>query len=143
MRVFRAKPIRQWPFWLLVAGWVCANSPQVAVYAVLAWVSEAKTFAHQRDLAREVAHLLVGEKTEGRVAQALGRTQTNVDDRRTGKTAGTVPTATVVKKLDLATETTVVVRMTASRDDFGRSLAEVGTIRRERPPHAPPRIATS
>jgi hypothetical protein len=56
----------RWPFWLLIAAWVCANSPQAATYAVLDWVASARHFSHQQQLAREVAHLLAGEKAPPR-----------------------------------------------------------------------------
>ena len=55
-------PSPRWPFWLLIAAWVCANSPQAATYAVLSWMAEAGSFSHQKQLSREVAFLLAGEK---------------------------------------------------------------------------------
>jgi len=69
-------PPARWPFWLLVAAWFCANGPQAAVYATVAWLVEARSFSHQHDLTRSVAHLLKGERAAGRVALVLQRSST-------------------------------------------------------------------
>ena len=58
---------RRWPFWLLIAAWVSANSPQAATYAVLAWLADARSFSHQHRLTLDVAHLLAGEKVPKRM----------------------------------------------------------------------------
>lgn len=71
-RPAQSRPAR-WPFWLLVAAWGCANGPQAAVYATVAWLVEARSFSHQHDLTRSVAHLLKGERAAGRVALVLQR----------------------------------------------------------------------
>lgn len=72
----RARPrLARLPFWLLVAAWLCANGPQAAVYATVAWLVEARSFSHQHDLTRSVAHLLKGERAAGRVALVLQRTE--------------------------------------------------------------------
>jgi hypothetical protein len=53
----RTTPLR-WPFWLLIAAWVCANTPQVAAWHVIVWVKNAQHFSHQAQLRGEVASLL-------------------------------------------------------------------------------------
>ncbi|HVS51641.1 MAG TPA: hypothetical protein VHD62_04740 [Opitutaceae bacterium] len=67
----RRPPPARWPFWLLLAAWFCANSPQPAVYAAMGWLMEARHFSHQRALTLEVARLLSAAPAETpRVARA-------------------------------------------------------------------------
>lgn len=131
----------RWPFWLLLAGWVCANSPQVAVYAVLTWVAEAREFAHQRDLTRDVAFLLAGAKREHRVAAVLARTESAQGKQAAGLPAAPVPTAAVVKKLDLASEADALLgpRREGPRPGWSER-GDLGSRRRTPPAHEPPRL---
>ena len=50
----------RWPFWLLLAAWFCANSPQAATYEVVVWLGNARHFSHQQRLRAEVAAILAG-----------------------------------------------------------------------------------
>lgn len=59
MSPLRTTPFR-WPFWLLIAAWVCANTPQIAAWHVIVWVKNAQHFSHQAQLRGEVALLLSG-----------------------------------------------------------------------------------
>jgi hypothetical protein len=88
----------RWPFWLLIAAWVCANSPQAATYAVLTWLAEARSFTHQQRLTVDVAFLLSGEKAAERIAAA--------DTATAAKLPPAVPADAVLKKLPLALERT-------------------------------------
>ena len=90
----------RWPFWLLIVAWVCANSPQVATYAVLAWLAEARQFSHQQQLTRDVAHLLSGEKTPARETTVV--VASDRGEEKASRPA--VPAASVLKKIDLSTE---------------------------------------
>ena len=51
----------RWPFWLLLAAWFCANSPQSATYALVVWMGNARNFSHQQRLTSEVAFILAGK----------------------------------------------------------------------------------
>jgi hypothetical protein len=50
----------RWPFWLLVAAWCCANTPQAATFELILWLKGAAYFSHQADLKAEVALILSG-----------------------------------------------------------------------------------
>ncbi len=54
------KPSARWPFWLLVAAWCCANTPQAATFELILWLKGAAYFSHQADLKVEVALILNG-----------------------------------------------------------------------------------
>ena len=139
MRSRPSRPSSRWPFWLLAVAWMCANSPQVAVYAVLTWLAEARTFAHQEELSRSVAHLLAGERAEGRVARSLARVR-EAQERDERRPAPAVPAAAVVKKMDLAAEETIRVEPAAATTGrFGRDVARTAVSRRAEPAHGPPR----
>lgn len=88
----------RWPFWLLIAAWVCANSPQAATYAVLTWLAEARTFSHQQRLTVDVAFLLGGEKAPARI--------THAESAPSAELPPAVPADAVLKKLPLALERT-------------------------------------
>lgn len=51
----------RWPFWLLIAAWICANTPQVAALHLIVWVKNAQHFSHQAQLHSEVASILSGK----------------------------------------------------------------------------------
>ena len=128
---------RRWPFWLLIAAWVSANSPQAATYAVLAWLADARSFSHQHRLTLDVAHLLAGEKVPARVASvALAD-----DERQPTSQRPACPEAAVLKKIDLSSEEGNAVvqpirvgwRTLSPTDRSGATL-------RAPPPHDPPRV---
>lgn len=127
----------RWPFWLLIAAWVCANSPQAATYAVLTWIAEARQFSHQQQLTRDVAHLLVGEKAPAR-PEAIVAVATE-DDRKAS--CPMVPATAVLKKIDLSTEKRIdgirpserIATLVLASDRWGDAL-------RAPPPHGPPRV---
>lgn len=128
-------PSARWPFWLLIVAWVCANSPQAATYAVLTWMAEARSFAHQQRLTVEVAFLLGGKEAPERV--------TRTENTAPAQPPPAVPPEAVLKKLSLALE-----RATESPlPERDSSRLRAGTIRvldMERPPPllGPPRTMT-
>lgn len=93
----------RWPFWALLAAWVCANTPQAAVYAVVTWLAEARSFSHQYELTRSVAHLLKGEKSASRVAVVLQRGSDGAPERAPASVP--VPPESVLRKIPLCLET--------------------------------------
>ena len=130
----------RWPFWLLIAAWVCANSPQAASYAVLTWIAEAQQFSHQQQLTRDVAHLLVGEKASVRPATVVA-----VATEEDGKSSRPmVPATAVLKKIDLSTEKRMdgirpserIVALVLASERWGDAL-------RAPPPHGPPRVVVA
>jgi hypothetical protein len=131
---------KQWPWWLLLAAWVCANSPQAAVYATLTWLAEARTFSHQQELTRQVAHVLGGARAEGRVAQALARMQATAKTPAPQKAAAPVPPAAVLKKIDLAAEDLVRAGGPGAPAATGWDREAWAAITRvTQPRHGPPR----
>lgn len=130
----------RWPFWLLIVAWVCANSPQVAIVAVLAWLTEARTFSHQRELTREVAHLLSGEEAKSRVAETLARMQTRSAAEEEAPQHPPLVPPVVLKRIDLADEAQVAVATPVVQGNFGYAVESWAALtRRVAPPHGPPR----
>ena len=122
---------RRWPFWLLIAAWVCANSPQAAIYAALSWMAEARHFSHQQQLKAGVERLLAGEQAPA----AVSATPAVPAER-----SPLVPSDAVLKKISLALERgTEVLPPNANR--FGCGLADMPRPESPaaRPPHEPPR----
>lgn len=56
----RSKRIRAFAFWLLLAGWICANNPQAALVATITWLQEAHRHSGHQNLNLAVAELLGG-----------------------------------------------------------------------------------
>jgi len=83
-----------WPFWLLLAAWLCANSPQSATYSLIVWVKGSGHFSHQERLVADVARLLEGEG-----APLALKTAGSAPAR---PFAPPVPAEAVLKKLDLS-----------------------------------------
>ncbi len=84
-----------WPFWLLLAAWFCANSPQALTYHLIVWAKGGSHFSHQERLKADVAFLLSGRKAAG-----LQKAIAAVPAR---PVAPPVPAEAVLKKLDLST----------------------------------------
>jgi hypothetical protein len=134
--VFRGPRASRWPFWLLIAAWVCANTPQIAVFALLTWLAESRSFTHQQRLTQDVARLLVGEKPTTPIADTVARTQENIPS----KPLPPVPADTVLKKLELSLEKTTELLPLALRATRYREISSVcPEQRRCAPPHGPPR----
>jgi len=126
-----------WPFWLLIAAWVCANAPQAALYAGLAWLAEARSFTHQQRLTVEVAYLLGGDAT--RTAEAAKVAATRTDAPAKAPTA--VPADAVLKKIVLALGRGAEIRMPATaRGSTSGEQTEDGGIGRAEPRLGPPRV---
>ena len=129
---------RRWPFWLLIAAWVCANSPQAATYAVLEWVASARHFSHQQQLSREVAHLLAGEKAPPRSRTIVATTE----EPEAPRAFPPVPIGAVLKKIDLSSERgSELPDPSRVGVHHPRPSDWRGEIRRAPPPHGPPRFA--
>jgi hypothetical protein len=127
-------PSRRWPFWLLLAAWVCANSPQAATYALLSWITEARSFTHQQRLTSDVAFLLGGEvPRENAVAknEVPGPVKPPVP----------VPPDAVLKKLELSCERLAEVLPPALRAICpNEAVRACPDSFRAPPPHGPPRV---
>jgi hypothetical protein len=120
-----------------MAAWVCANSPQVATYALLSWIAEARSFTHQQHLTRDVAHLLAGEKTPSRTAL-----HQVAQEHESPAMPSSIPSAAVLKKVDLSSEKTCMVAFSASTlGTLERPLDWCADALRDAPPHGPPRAA--
>lgn len=110
--------------------------PQVALFTVLTWMAEARSFHHQQRLSQDVARLLVGEQATTPVAEKVARVQENVPPPRTPAT----PAAAVMKKIELSLETIAeapraalfVARLIPGPQRQAES-------RRSEPAHGPPR----
>jgi hypothetical protein len=123
----------RWPIWLLLAAWICANSPQAATYAFLEWAAEARNFSHQKRLTRDVAFLLAGAKAE---AEPTAVEATPVAPPM----QPAIPPEAVLKRLDLAMESSVPSfesRLVTALSP-GRAV-QLSGLGRPAPPHEPPR----
>ena len=87
-----------WAFGLLVAAWVCANSPQAACYTIGDWLMGAGHFSHQARLTEEVTAILKNGAVETTTLAAADRER--VETRSTA--ARTMPPDAVLKKVELA-----------------------------------------
>lgn len=123
----------RWPFWLLIAAWVCANSPQAATYAFLSWMAEARSFTHQQRLTADVARLLGGEREETQVAAR--------ENSPPPASLPAVPAEAVLKKIPLSVERTADVLPPALGASHPRVAAWLcPDVWRAPPPHGPPRV---
>lgn len=128
----RNRPPARWPFWLLLVAWACANSPQIALYAVLTWAGEARHFTHQQRLTAEVAHVLTGQPTPSLLAA--------MKEAPPRPFAPVVPAEATLKKIELALErTTDVLPPESGQRTYLSRAASLPDSRREAPPHEPPR----
>ena len=133
---FRHRPTSRWPFWLLIAAWVCANTPAIAVCTLLAWLGEARHFSHQQRLVTDVAFVLTGNQAPGLGLMAA------IKDTPQRAPLPAVPTEIKLKKLDLAVERAAEVRLPIARENgFVMSALVWPEARREPPPQQPPRIS--
>lgn len=135
-RTARRHSPKQWPFWLLLGAWFCANSPQTAVFTVLTWMAEARSFPHQQRLAVDVAHVLSGEKPSSPVAPVVAQPQ----EKLPVKPRSPSPANVVLKKIELSLEKRIevlpAVRRASRHHEVSRMCPEP---RRCAPPHGPPR----
>jgi hypothetical protein len=84
----------RWPFWLLMAAWFCANSPQSLTFEFVVWFGNARHFSHQQRLTSEVASVLAGEHVVHALAVAT--------EAPTQPFTPTVPADATLKKIELA-----------------------------------------
>ena len=126
----------RWPLWLLIAAWVCANTPQVAVYTGLAWLAEARSFSHQHRLGTDVAFVLAGKPTPQRIARAVKSAPS--------RPVAPVPAEAVMKKIPLAFESVAEVLPPALRASCPALVAwACPESLRAPPPHGPPRLVVA
>lgn len=118
---------------MLIAAWVCANTPQIAIIGLVVWIGEARTFSHQERLSLQVARLLTGERdtTTVKAAQSLPA----------HSPLPVIPTDIFAKKLDLALEQTseVLPRALRLHARVAEQFPLPGSFRAA-PPHEPPRL---
>jgi hypothetical protein len=121
-----------WPFWLLIAAWFCANSPQAATYSLIVWAKGSQHFSHQERLKEDVARLLTGEKAlpgAGIAGPAPAR-----------PFAPQVPIDAVLKKLDLTAPLAVDAAAPGMRElDYAGPLVREPCGSRYEPLLPPPR----
>jgi hypothetical protein len=99
-------------------------------------MAEARSFSHQQHLTREVAHLLAGEKTPSRTAALKLVSQAHDSPGL----PSSVPSAAVLKKVDLSSEkSSIVVFSATTLGTFERLLDWRCDALRDPPPHGPPR----
>lgn len=123
----------RWPFWLLLAAWFCANSPQAATYEVVVWLGSARHFSHQQRLTAEVVLALTGRSLESiPVVAKSAPAKPSVPP---------VPVEAMLKKIELAVQDT---SEWLPPDVLALVRAESAPLMpdsfRAAPPHEPPRL---
>lgn len=133
-RSARAHSPARWPFWLLVAAWLCANSPQTLTYELVVWGGSARHFTHQQRLTAEVASLLAGGPApEAVVAKSESPAK---------PFAPPVPAEATLKKIELAMQRAAEWLPSALRAQVRCALTQtLPDPLRAAPPHEPPRAA--
>jgi hypothetical protein len=122
----------RWPFWLLLAAWLCASYPLAATYVVV-WLGEARTFSHQQRLTADVARLLVGEETPSLLV--------DVENEGPAKKPAVPPTSSS-KKVELAFEESAqVIEFVEPMQAHFAMLLTWESALSAAPPHGPPRGA--
>jgi hypothetical protein len=136
IRVERRTSAPLWPFWLLVAAWICANCPQPGLYAVVSWFAEARTFSHQQRLTVQVAVLLGSDQAAAKPPPVVAAA-----DSVAPPAAPLCPADAVVKKLPLQVENAGVGPRPSVAALRRRGGESAGTgIGRSPPPLGPPRV---
>lgn len=123
----------RWPFWLLLVAWVCANSPQIAIFTALTWLDGGRDFSHQQRLTQQVAFLLGGETAPGIVAKVV--------EEAPAQPLPPLPPDAFAKKIQLSVERVAEFLPPALRAGY-REVAELECVDELRapPPHGPPRL---
>ncbi len=122
-----------WPFWLLVAGWLCAQQPQLVVYDLLRSISESRHYSHQHRLSMEIAFAMAGKVPPKAIARATGQPH---------HAPLPVPTDTAPKKLELVLVPEIALLPPILRATTRLSVAtRLQPWFRAAPPHEPPRAA--
>jgi hypothetical protein len=123
----------RWPFWLLLVAWICANSPQIAIFTALTWLDAGRDFSHQQRLTQQVAFMLGGETAPGIVAKAV--------EEAPVQPLPPLPPDAFAKKIQLSVERSAEFLPPALRAGRPES-AEISCRDAERapPPHGPPRL---
>ena len=126
----------RWPFWVLLAAWTCANTPQIAVYAVVTWIVEARSFSHQYELTRSVAHILKKESSPSRVGYLLRKAAND----RPSQPLPPIPDDAVLRKVQLAIQLSdgLSERVSVPRR-FAMGETSIQERVRPEPLHGPPR----
>jgi hypothetical protein len=131
------KKAANWPFWLLVAAWWCANTPQAATFEVIMWLKGAAQYSHQAELRDDVAAVLTGAPQAARAQAHLGKL-----GRETPPPEVPLAKTLTIKRVSLCLQEE---RITSGRPDTGVAFrVEQASVpqRRTSPPRLrPPRLA--
>lgn len=134
MAVLRTTLLARLPFWVLIAAWFCANTPQTATWHAIVWLKDARHFSHQNELKARVAAALGGIEIE----PASQWNQADASSRELPEAA--LPADATIKKILLSLEDSPFPAPPPSvllfRRDTGRLcwISHVADV-----PHPPPR----
>lgn len=132
MRRSSPSTIARWPFWLLLAAWFCANSPQILTYELVEWVGSARQFTHQQRLTNQVVGVLTGDTPVNLTAAPV--------DLAHVPFAPAVPADATLQKINLALPESVELFALTSEPNIRSSLDYRGALgARAAPPDEPPR----
>ena len=129
------KPAAKWPFWLLVAAWWCANTPQAATFEVILWLKGAACFSHQAELKEDVSAILTG-------TPKLAHSRHGQVGRETPPPAVPLAKTVAIKRVSLCLQEVSVSSDGPSAGVAIRRLHDHVPDRRNSPPRLrPPRLA--
>src|SRR5262249_8752568 len=109
-----------------------------AVFTVLTWMAEGRSFTHQQRLTQDVARVLAGQRPTSPIAEAVAREQEQLPT----KPPAPIPPDVGMKKLELSLETTCEVLPAHTRASVREEIVwKCPESRRSEPPHGPPRVS--
>lgn len=127
------KSPRLWPFWILIAAWVCANTPAGVICGVIQWTEGAAHFSHQGQLESDVALILRGRETPGVFAFLKSTSLAR-------PALPAVPPDTLTKKIDLYAPSAGWSATLPLREQiYSESNGRIPAARQDAPLYEPPR----
>lgn len=130
--------IRPLPFWLLIAAWLCANTPDIVLWRAATWLETGRTFGHQSRLHSELAVML------GTTSAPLARTdswRTAAPTDRETPCAAAAPRPETKQHLAIALAPTPIPPPPPEARGWRSAPARVGPSPARAVPLRPPRTA--
>lgn len=130
------------PFWLLIAAWLCANTPEIATWHFASWLKEARHFGHQERLRDELSALLAGDSLAASAPSSRLAAGTDRESPPAAPPAAASPDGAVKKILiDLGERETLAAPLSDDASRWPGAAARRTPARTDEVPHPPPRSA--
>lgn len=130
------------PFWLLIAAWLCANTPEIATWHFASWVKEARHFGHQERLRDELSALLAGNASPASTPHSSLAVGPAREAPPAAPPAAASPDGAVKKiLLALGEREPLAVPLSDDASLWQEAAARRAAARTDEVPHPPPRTA--